>query len=341
MTGRPPSANPAPNVASAEHRLIARIFAPLALDPNAFNLTDDTAIVQVPGGLELVATTDTLVAGVHFFAHDRAFDIARKALRVNLSDLAAKGADPYRYLLNIALPASVNSSWLKRFAGSLRKEQDLFKCSLIGGDTVKTPGPLTVSISAFGLVPAGMMVKRSGAKVGDVIYLTGTIGDAALGLAVLQGDRAVISALSKAGRSWVRRRYRTPEPRVGLAGVLRKYATAAMDVSDGLAGDLDALCRTSGTTARIRVDDLPIAAAVKSAVKSNPSLLSRLLGGGDDYEILTTISPKDAAGFEKAIAQSGIAVTQIGHVLPGTKRPVFQRADGTELALEKRSFSHR
>src|SRR5262249_46994678 len=230
--------------ASGEDSLIARYFKPLATDAGALGLSDDAAVLKARGE-DLVVTTDAIVEGVHFLADDPPDTIARKALRVNLSDLAAKGASPAGFVLTLALRGA-DDGWLTAFAGGLGADAKSFECPLLGGDTVSTPGPLIVSITAFGHVPPGKMVRRNGARPGDRVLVTGTIGDAALGLDILTGGRVARTlADDPAGRDALVARYRVPEPRNALAGALREHASAAMDVSDGLAGDLTKLCAAS------------------------------------------------------------------------------------------------
>src|SRR3954470_22792894 len=224
------------NRSSAEDALIARYFRPLATDPGAFDLGDDAAIITSTGD-DIVVTTDAIVEGVHFLADDPPDTIARKALRVNLSDLAAKGAVPAGFVLTLAL-RNAEESWLKAFADGLGEDARQFGCPLLGGDTVSTPGPLMISITAFGRVPSGRMVHRSGAKPGDRVLVTGTIGDAALGLAMLRGGTVHAAVSDNAMRVPLIGRYRVPQPRVAMAGIVRDHASASMDVSDGLAGDL-------------------------------------------------------------------------------------------------------
>src|ERR1700675_598181 len=232
---------------SGEDSLIARYFRPLATDPGALNLIDDAAILKASGD-DIVVTTDAIVEGVHFLSDDPPDTVARKALRVNLSDLAAKGATPAGFVLTLALRAA-DEAWLTPFARGLGEDAGLFSCPLLGGDTVSTPGPKMISITAFGRVAEGKMVHRSGAKPGDRVVVTGTIGDAALGLDILKGG-AVATDLADdaAAKEMLVGRYRVPQPRNALAAAVRDHASAAMDVSDGLAGDLAKLCAASGVS---------------------------------------------------------------------------------------------
>src|SRR6202158_3612379 len=245
---------------SGEDSLIARYFKPLATDPGAFNLGDDTAILKAQGD-DIVLTTYAIGEGVHFLADDTPDTVARKALRVNLSDLAAKGAIPAGFVLTLAL-RDADDTWLTAFARALGEDAALFSCPLLGGDTVSTPGPLMISITAFGRVPPGKMVHRSGAKPGDRLVVTGTIGDATLGLAVLKGGAvAAVLADAAAAKQVLVGRYRLPQPRTALAKAVREHASAAMDVSDGLAGDLAKLCAASGFAAVVDAPSIPLSAA--------------------------------------------------------------------------------
>ena len=322
---------------SAEDSLIARYFRPLATDPGAFDLGDDAAILAASGE-DIVVTTDAIVEGVHFRADDPPDTVARKALRVNLSDLAAKGASPAGFVLTLAL-RSADDAWLTPFARGLGSDVGLFGCSLLGGDTVSTPGPAMISITAFGRVPTGRMVHRSGAKPGDRIVVTGTIGDAALGLDILKGGAATALA-DAAAKAMLIGRYRVPQPRNALATAVRDHAHAAMDVSDGLAGDLAKLCAASGVSAVIDAPSIPLSAAAAELLARGTIGIEAIVSGGDDYEILCAIPEASFEAFAQAAGHAGVAVTLIGTVIAGASAPRFLSGDGREIALPRRSYSH-
>lgn len=336
LTTRYAARNMAKSSPSAEDDFIARHFKPLASAPGALGLTDDAAVYTPPPGHDLVLTKDALVAGVHFFADDPAERIARKALRVNLSDLAAKGATPAGFLLALALPPETGEEWVAAFARGLGDDSAHYGCPLFGGDTVRTPGPVAISITAFGLVPSGCMVRRAGAKPGDRIMVSGTIGDAALALRVRRDGLAV----SDAARAHLRERYQLPRPRTALAAAVRAHATAAMDVSDGLAGDLAKLCRVSGMTARVTLADVPLSDAARSVVAQDRALLETACTGGDDYEIVCTVPPVKLAAFRAAAASAKVPVSEIGEIVAGEGAPQFLGADGQPVAWQRLSFSH-
>ena len=309
---------------TGEERLIAKYFAPLARHPGALGLVDDAAMLTPPPGSDLVLTKDAIVAGVHFFPDDPADAIARKALRVNLSDLAAKGAAPAGFLLAMALPDNVTDDWLKSFAEGLGADAETYACPLLGGDTVRTPGPLMVSVTALGFVPQGKMVQRSGAKADDRVIVTGTIGDAALGLK-LQGDVQAARRwkLDDTMREHLVNRYLLPQPRNAIAALMQTHASAAMDVSDGLAGDLAKLCRASGVSAEIDVARVPLSDAARTALAAEPALIETILSGGDDYEILCTVSAAQSDAFITAAQVLGVKATEIGRVTAGEGAPCF------------------
>lgn len=324
---------------SGEDSLIARYFKPLATDPGAFGLTDDAAVLKADGE-DIVVNTDAIVEGVHFLPDDPPDTIARKALRVNLSDLAAKGATPAGFVLTLALRAH-DEAWLAEFARGLGEDASFFNCPLLGGDTVSTPGPLMVSVTAFGRVPEGRMVRREGARVGDRIVVTGTIGDAALGLALLKQNtpESALAAMPDDEylmRRWLVSCYRVPQPRVLLASAVRDHATAAMDISDGLAGDLAKLCAVSGVSAVIDADAVPLSWLPESRLAS----FEEIVAGGDDYEILCTIPEVRFAAFKRDAEQVGVKVTTIGNIVEGSAPPRFIDAQGRDIVLKRFSYSH-
>jgi thiamine-monophosphate kinase len=321
---------------SAEDRLIARFFEPLATHPGALNLSDDAAFITPPSGCDLVLKTDAIIGGVHFFPDDAAHTVASKALRVNLSDLAAKGARPLGFLLSLALPKDVGEAWLADFARGLRGDVEQFSCPLFGGDTDRTPGPIMISVAMFGAVPEGTMVRRAGAKPGDRVFVTGTIGDAALGLVLRKGAGW---KLSDAQRQHLLSRYLLPQPRNVLAEAVRTHASAAMDVSDGLAGDFAKLCRVSKVAADIATDRVPLSEAARAVIAADPAMLEVALTGGDDFEIVCTVPAAKADSFRAAAKVTQVPVTDVGEVTAG-KGARFLGADGKPLAFKRASFSH-
>jgi thiamine-monophosphate kinase len=328
-----------PIKASGEDTLIARYFKPLATDPGAFNLDDDAAALR-PSGDDIVVTTDAIVEGVHFLSDDPPATLARKALRVNLSDLAAKGAVPVGFVLTLALRGT-EEAWLQPFARALGEDAAQFGCPLLGGDTVSTPGPLMISITAFGRLPQGRMVHRSGAKPGDRVIVTGTIGDATLGLDVLKhGPLAVALGDDAAARDMLISRYRVPQPKTALAKAVRDHASAAMDVSDGLAGDLAKLCAASAVSAVIDIQSIPLSSAATALLARKAVGIEALISGGDDYEILCAIPGDRMEAFAQAARQVGVGVTAIGGLIAGTAPPSFLDVQGRELALKRLSYSH-
>lgn len=305
----------------SEFGLIAKYFVPLATHPGALALSDDAAVLKAEADHDLVMTADALTAGVHFLPDDPPNLIASKALRVNLSDLAAKGAKPVGYLLALALPHSINDAWLAEFARGLGEDQKAFGVSLLGGDTTSTPGPLTIAITALGRVPHGTMIRRSGAKPGDHVYVSGTIGDAGAGLAILQGKPA-----RETGAAFLIGRYRQPTPRVSLGPKLRGLANASLDVSDGLIADLGHIAETSQVRIVVEADAIPRSDALKSF---DPDVV-RAATAGDDYEIAFTAS---------AAIPAGLPVTRIGRVEPG-QGVVLLDGQGQEIAVPRAGFTH-
>lgn len=321
-----------------EDELIARYFAPLAGE-GALGLTDDAALLRPMPGHDLVLTVDAVVAGVHFFPGDPPESIAAKALGVNVSDLAAKGAAPAGFLLSLALPQDWTEAWLAGFCRGLAEAASAFGCPLLGGDTVRGPA-LAISISALGAVPQGRMVRRTTARPGDRLCVSGTIGDAALGLALRGAEApAWAAALSDEQRDFLLGRYLRPQPRTALAPVLVEHASAAMDVSDGLAGDLAKMLRASGATAVVEAEAVPLSPAARVALAAEPAVFDRLVTGGDDYEILAAVPPARLDAFLAAAAEAGVATAAIGTVTEGEGTPVFRRG-GIERRYARGSYSH-
>jgi thiamine-monophosphate kinase len=330
---------------ASEDTLIARHFAPLAA-PGGFGLKDDAALLAPKPGHELVITKDMLVSGVHFFAEDPPASIARKALRVNLSDLAAKGAEPAGFLLGLALPAGTREAWVAAFAAALGEDAAAYRCPLLGGDTVKASGGLTISITAFGAVPTGRMLRRTAGRPGHLLAVTGTIGDAALGLRLrLHPDAQWAKALSPQARAHLFDRYLHPQPRNAVAEALRAHAAAAMDVSDGLLGDalkLSQAAMESGEIASPVIDlgRLPLSQAAREALALEPSLISAIATGGDDYEVLAAVAPENAEALASACAEAGVALTMIGELQPADRPPRWIGLDGKPFAPGSLKFEH-
>lgn len=326
---------------TAEDKLIARFFRPLATHPGALALSDDTALFEPPAGQDLVLTTDAVVAGVHVLPEEAPEVVARKALRVNLSDLAAKGAVPQVFLLSLALPRDCGEAWLEGFCRGLREDAEVYGCALIGGDTDRVPGPLTVTIFAIGALPRGSMVKRSGARAGDRVLVSGQIGDAALGLA-LHRDPLLAErwALTAGERGHLLARYRLPQPRVALAATVRSNATAAIDVSDGFAGDLSKLLRVSGVSGEVALDRVPLSEAVRKALQADPALRETVFGGGEDYEIILTVPSEKVEAAVAAARQAGVALCEVGQVTDGLGEPRFVDARGRPVTFVRTGYSH-
>jgi thiamine-monophosphate kinase len=328
----------------SEDALIDRFFAPIAGE-GGFGMRDDAAMLTPADDSDIVVTMDAIVSGVHFLPDDPPASIARKALAVNLSDLAAKGARPRGHVLSIALEEGWSEDWLAAFSQGLGHAARAFGCPLLGGDTVRSNGAFWLSITAFGEVPRGQMVNRFKAKAGDVVCVSGSIGDAVLGLALRSGTTAPWALdIGIQSRVFLTDRFLHPQPRNALADILRRKARAAMDISDGLAGDLAKMCKTSDVSAEIALDDIPFSKAARSLCASHPELRDKLVTGGDDYEILCSVDPDALDDFLGECRQVGIAMTPIGHFRPrdfaqNGCSPIFSDASGQKL-YQKGSYSH-
>ena len=328
--------------ASGETDIIQRYFAPLAAGtPGAFGLNDDAGLVQPPEGHELVVTTDMIVAGIHYLEDTAPRDIAYKAPGVNVSDLCAKGAVPSVYLLSLALSGTPDEKWLKSLSAGLAEAQSDMACTLLGGDTVRTPGPIALSITAIGFVPSRCMVHRAGAQAGEFVYVTGTIGDGVLGLALLRGAQSTAARnLSKEHKAHLRKRYRRPRPRLQAIKIVREYASAAMDISDGLAGDFTKLCAASRVGGTLRAADIPLSAAAALWLAEEPERLGEVITGGDDYEILMTVPEKATNSFEQDCRAAGLKITCIGRISSQRDGVKVAGKDAQPLYLERQSYEH-
>lgn len=312
-----------------EFGFIRRLLAPLA-GPGALGLTDDAALLSPSPGHALVLTKDALVEGVHFTGREAARDIARKALRVNLSDLAAMGACPRAYLLALMLPAYADETWLTDFAAGLAADQKEFAITLLGGDTTRMPGPLSLCVTMLGEMPQGSALTRGGAKAGDGIFVTGTIGDSALGLRAAQGE---------AFGGAVLQRYLLPQPRIALGQKLVGLASSCMDVSDGLAQDMGHIARASGMHAELQAAQVPLSDAVRGAVDAGVFTLVDAVTGGDDYELLFTAPPEAEPKLAALAQQTGVAVTRIGLIRSGEGVELLDET-GAPITLTRQGWRH-
>ncbi len=317
-----------------ELSIIDRFFRPLAGE-GAFELRDDAGQITVPSSSDLVVTTDMIAEHVHFLPGDPPDTIAKKALRVNLSDLAAKGARPVSYVLSLGIMPAIDEDWLSGFAAGLRSDQEEFGISLLGGDTIGVHAGVVASITAFGLAPKGRMVHRVGGSPGDSLFVSGSIGRSDIGLAIQKQEAGPWESLSAEDRALFVEHYRVPQPRVALSAALVEFASAAMDVSDGLVGDCDKLAAATSCSARIDADDVPFAIPVGD----DAALAARFLTGGEDFEILAAVSPAKELRFRAMAEAAGVAVTRIGALTPGNA-PASVLFKGAPLRLSRRSYVH-
>ena len=322
---------------TGEFDLIERFFRPLSrAAPGAFALRNDGALLTPPAGASLVVTKDLMVAGVHYPEGEEPATVARRLLRVNLSDLAAMGATATAYALGLALPEDIADVWVEAFAAGLARDQEAFGVALIGGDTVATKGPAVLSLTAFGTVADGACLTRAGAGEGDDIYVSGTVGDATLGLRAVRGELANLTPEDHAALA---ERFRLPVPRLALGAALVGLATCAIDVSDGLVADLGHLCEESGVAARINADAVPLSAAVRRAVDEGEAAIADLMTGGDDYELLFCAPPSERGAIEAIGRRLKLAVSRIGTIEHGQAVTVVD-ADGQPLALGRAGYTH-
>jgi thiamine-monophosphate kinase len=318
-----------------EFERIRRFFAPLA-GPGGLGLLDDAALVDCKAGHRLVITADAIVAGVHYLPDDPPEFVARKLLRVNLSDLAAMGARPLHYVLTTALPAELGPEWLARFARGLGEDQSRFAMGLLGGDSVSTPGPAVLSLTAIGEVATGMEIRRSGAKPGDLVWVSGTIGDSFLGLSLLRGAHR---DLAPEHRDYLIRRFHVPDPRTELGPLLSGIAHSMIDISDGLLADLGHICETSGVAAIVELEMLPLSQAARIVVDLDTALRARLAAAGDDYELLFTAPPGASMAIAALSSRLGIPITMIGKIEPGAG-PRLVDTDGGTISVDRTGYCH-
>jgi len=321
-----------------EFGLINKYFAPLSKSaPGAANLTDDVAFFEVSAGKVPVVSLDTLVGGVHFFFEDPPRTLAKKLVRVSLSDLAASGAKPLGYFLSLSMPADTDESWVAEFSKGLREDQKEFGISLFGGDTTVTSGPLSLSLTAVGEAVSDRIVRRSGAEPGQSVFVTGTIGDSAIGLTLIKkmGVRE-----AKLRSPDLVQRYLVPNPRVKLAPILRNYATASIDISDGLIGDLAHICKASGVSISVDYSALPISNPAKREIVANSTNKRLVLAGGDDYEIVFCCSPEDSSVVKSKVEEQGIVLTEIGRVTNRGDHYVSVIEGGSIMEIEDTSWRH-
>ena len=322
-----------------EFEAIARLLRPLTGGaPEALGLMDDAAVIPGRPGFDLVVSNDAMVEGVHFLAEDPLEMVARKLLRVNLSDLAAKAAEPYGYFLAAAWPPGFGWSQRERFAEGLAQDQAAFGLTLLGGDTTSTPGPLTLSLTILGWAPQGRTVLRSTARAGDRILVSGTIGDGFLGLMAAQGR---LPALEELDQAWLADRYRLPSPRTGLRDALRAHAAAAADVSDGLLADAGHIGEASGAGLVLHLDRLPLSESARAWLSGQPDqarALARLATGGDDYEVVCAARPDQAAALAAAGDAAGLMLTDVGEVVEGQGTEALHL--GRRLELQRTGWTH-
>jgi thiamine-monophosphate kinase len=318
-----------------EFKIIADIFAPLATDPGAFGLTDDAAAIPPRPGFDLVVTTDAIAEGTDFFKHDPAGSVAQKALRVNLSDLAAKGAAPEFYLLSIALPDGMTLEWLQAFAAGLALDQENFGISLLGGDTSRSEGPLTITVTAFGFVPRGRMLRRSTARPGHAVYVTGSIGDSGGGLAIFKREK---HNLDETQRDRLIARYRLPQPPIAFGPALRGLASASIDISDGLIADLGHIAKASGVAIRIDGDTVPRSDALRALWGDSQDAIIRAVTAGDDYQIAFTADPRHETEILSTAKNNAAIVTRIGTV--GEGEGVALMLGGEAVSVLRPGYRH-
>ncbi len=325
----------------SEEAIIQEFLAPLAAAaPGALGLKDDCAVAAPSPGCEFILKTDAIAEGVHFLPHDPPAAIGWKALAVNVSDLAAKGARPVGYLMSLAFPEPPTRDWMSAFVSGLAEAQRAFDIHLLGGDTDRRPGPISITPTVLGEAPIGRMVRRAAARAGDLVCVSGTLGDAGLGLA-LQRDPATGQswALDSGDAAHLVQRFLRPQPRLALRTALLDHARASMDISDGLLKDLGRMCRASGVGAVVLRSDLPLSPAFRTVQRVAPAAASQALFAGDDYEILTAVSPESFPSYVEAARIAGVTITRVGHFTSGPDVELHDR-DGGIIDVGRSGWDH-
>ena len=310
---------------------IRELLAQLA-GKGSLGLQDDAGLLSVIPGHKIVVTTDTIVSGVHFFGNENPEDIAGKLLRVNLSDLAAMGALPLSYTLNWSLPKEFGDEWVASFCSGLKTQQELFGIYLLGGDSTSTSGPACLTATLFGYVPSGQVTSRAGATVGEIIFVSGTIGDSALGLLAMQGK---LGGIDKLLEKELCSRYRIPEPRIQLGLALRNKASAVADISDGLIADIGHLTKLAGLGAEIKISEIPLSDGARAALDVNDDLWHVIVSGGDDYELVFT----GKADLQDVLMDVGVNITAIGKIIAGKSVRLID-ANGGDIRIKRTGYRH-
>ncbi len=304
-----------------ETLIIEKYLKPLINDNyHSLDINDDAAILPRPSKDEyIVVSKDALAVNVHMLENDTPFDMAKKTLRVNLSDLASMGSKPVGFLLALCLSENENELFISEFTRGLKEDIGIFNIPLLGGDIIKKKGPFTVTVTAFGKVNKDQILKRSSAKVNDTLWVTGTIGDSFLGLQVLRNE---MFNLSKDDKDFLINRYRIPQPRINFANKAAKYMNSCIDISDGIISDIKKISVSSKLKCHIDITKIPTSSAVLSALNKNASLHELILNGGDDYELAFSSNKKNDNLINKIAIEEGLKITKIGY---------FEEGNGLEL----------
>jgi len=315
---------------AGEFDIIRRYFLPLA-GPSGLYLQDDVALIRPAANKDIVVSKDMLIAGTHFFAADNPADIAFKALSVNVSDIVSKGAVPQHYFLGLALPTNLPEGWLRCFSEGLRQAQDHYNVHLSGGDTTRTNGPTTVSVTILGDVSTGKAVLRCGAKAGDHIFISGPLGASAAALQLRLSDKSVPDALMKA--------YVRPEARIDFQGLIQQFASASADVSDGVLADLGHICKASALGARIELDAIPMLTETSDYIQSAECPPEAIWSGGDDYQILFTVPEAKLQAMTQFADENFLVPIKIGQITLIEKVEVVDKK-GNLVQISHSGYQH-